>query len=120
MTVKFQKRWFCPWVYIHYIAFVFMRNIHNENAEEDKQKCLSRHTNNSPPPICAGILKQSMGDRNRVGEWLSYRHAKTRICKLLRSPELVVLVDFVFPWGLEYPVVFLPQGLFTLWCLQMA
>ncbi len=36
------------------------------------------------------------------------------------SPELVVLVDFVFPWGIEYPVVFLPQGLFTLWCLQMA
>ncbi len=35
-------------------------------------------------------------------------------------PELVVLVDFVFPWGIEYPVVFLPQGLFTLWCLQMA
>ncbi len=34
--------------------------------------------------------------------------------------ELVVLVDFVFPWGIEYPVVFLPQGLFTLWCLQMA
>jgi hypothetical protein len=34
-------------------------------------------------------------------------------------PELVVLVDFVFPWGIEYPVVFLPQGLFTLWCLQM-
>ncbi len=26
-----------------------------------------------------------------------------------RSPaELVVLVDFVFPWGIEYPVVFLP------------
>ena len=25
-------------------------------------------------------------------------------------PELVVLVDFVFPWGIEYPVVFLPQG----------
>jgi hypothetical protein len=24
------------------------------------------------------------------------------------SPELVVLVDFVFPWGIEYPVVFLP------------
>jgi hypothetical protein len=37
-----------------------------------------------------------------------------------KSPELVVLVDFVFPWGIEYPVVFLPQGLFTLWCLQMA
>jgi hypothetical protein len=36
------------------------------------------------------------------------------------KPELVVLVDFVFPWGIEYPVVFLPQGLFTLWCLQMA
>jgi len=35
-------------------------------------------------------------------------------------PGLVVLVDFVFPWGIEYPVVFLPQGLFTLWCLQMA
>jgi hypothetical protein len=35
-------------------------------------------------------------------------------------PELVVLVEFVFPWGIEYPVVFLPQGLFTLWCLQMA
>jgi hypothetical protein len=35
-------------------------------------------------------------------------------------PELVVLVDFVFPWGIKYPVVFLPQGLFTLWCLQMA
>jgi hypothetical protein len=28
-------------------------------------------------------------------------------------PELIVLVDFVFPWGIEYPVVFLPQGLFT-------
>ena len=39
---------------------------------------------------------------------------------LLTFPELVVLVDFVFPWGIEYPVVFLPQGLFTLWCLQMA
>ncbi len=38
----------------------------------------------------------------------------------LLTPELVVLVDFVFPWGIEYPVVFLPQGLFTLWCLQMA
>ncbi len=38
----------------------------------------------------------------------------------LISPELVVLVDFVFPWGTEYPVVFLPQGLITLWCLQMA
>jgi hypothetical protein len=25
-------------------------------------------------------------------------------------PELVVLVDFVFPWGIEYPVVFLPCG----------
>jgi hypothetical protein len=36
------------------------------------------------------------------------------------TPELVLLVDFVFPWGIEYPVVFLPQGLFTLWCLQMA
>jgi hypothetical protein len=36
------------------------------------------------------------------------------------SPELVVLVDFVFPWGLEYPVVFLPHGLFTLWCLQIS
>jgi hypothetical protein len=30
------------------------------------------------------------------------------------SSELVVLVDFVVPWGIEYPVVFLPQGLFTL------
>jgi hypothetical protein len=37
-----------------------------------------------------------------------------------RMPELVVLVDFVFPWGLEYPVVFLPHGLFTLWCLQIS
>ncbi len=31
----------------------------------------------------------------------------------MTSPELEVLVDFVFPWGIEYPVVFLPQGLFT-------
>ncbi len=35
-------------------------------------------------------------------------------------PELVVLVDFVFPWGLEYPVVFLSHSLFTLWCLQFS
>ncbi len=33
----------------------------------------------------AGILKQSMGARNRVGIWLSYRPATARICKLLRS-----------------------------------
>jgi hypothetical protein len=39
---------------------------------------------------------------------------------IIPRPELVVLVDFVFPWGIEYPVVFLTQGLFTLWCLQMA
>ncbi len=39
---------------------------------------------------------------------------------VLGSPELKVLVDFVFPWGIEYPVVFLPQGLFTLWCLQIS
>ena len=25
---------------------------------------------------------------------------------------LVVLVDFVFPWGIKYPVVFLPPGSF--------
>jgi hypothetical protein len=50
--------------------------------------------------------------------------SKRMLCKkrfaISPSPELVVLVDFVFPWGIEYPVVFLPQGLFTLWCLQMA
>jgi hypothetical protein len=34
--------------------------------------------------------------------------------------ELIVLVDFVFPWGIEYPVVYLPQGLFTLGCLQIS
>jgi hypothetical protein len=45
--------------------------------------------NNSPPPICAGILKQSMGARNRVGIGLSYRHARTRICKLLRAKESI-------------------------------
>jgi len=36
------------------------------------------------------------------------------------TPELIVLVDFVFPWGIEYPVVYLPQGLFTLGCLQIS
>ncbi len=35
-------------------------------------------------------------------------------------PVLVVLVDFVFPWGIKYAVVFLPQRLFTLWCLQIS
>ncbi len=37
-----------------------------------------------------------------------------------KSPELIVLVDFVFPWGIEYPVVYLPQSLFTLGCLQIS
>jgi hypothetical protein len=34
--------------------------------------------------------------------------------QLENTPELIVIVDFVFPWGKEYPVVFLSQGLFTL------
>jgi hypothetical protein len=34
--------------------------------------------------------------------------------------ELVVLEDFVFPWGIEYPVVFLPQGLFTFYPVVFA
>ncbi len=37
---------------------------------------------------CAGIFKQSMGARNRVGIGLSYRPARARICKRLRSPEI--------------------------------
>ncbi len=35
----------------------------------------------------------------------------SQVPELVGWPELVVLVDFVFPWGIEYPVVFLPQGL---------
>ncbi len=34
---------------------------------------------------CAGILEQSMGARNRLGIGLSYRPARARICKRLRS-----------------------------------
>jgi hypothetical protein len=52
-------------------------------------------------------------------ESLSFLIARCIISSVV-PPELVVLVDFVFPWGLEYPVVFLPQGLFTLWCLQIS
>ncbi len=37
---------------------------------------------------CAGILKQSMGARNRVGIGLLYRPARARIFKLLRSPRI--------------------------------
>ncbi len=47
-------------------------------------------------------------------------HIKYAAVAVETLPELVVLVDFVFPCGLEYPVVFLPQGLFTLWCLQIS
>ncbi len=36
------------------------------------------------------------------------------------SPELVVLGVFVFPWGLEHPGVFLPEGLLTQGCFQVA
>ncbi len=36
------------------------------------------------------------------------------------SPGLVVLVVFVFPWGLEHPGVFLPGGLLTQGCFQVA
>ncbi len=36
------------------------------------------------------------------------------------SPVLVVLVVFVFPWGLEHPGVFLPGGLLTQGCFQVA
>ncbi len=36
------------------------------------------------------------------------------------SPVLVVLVVFVFPWGLGHPGVFLPGGLLTLGCFQVA
>jgi hypothetical protein len=36
----------------------------------------------------AGIFKQSMGTRNRVGIGLSYRPARARICKLLRRPGI--------------------------------
>jgi hypothetical protein len=44
----------------------------------------------------------------------------TEIDVRIRQTGTVVLVDFVFPWGLEYPVVFLPHGLFSLWCLQFS
>jgi hypothetical protein len=39
-------------------------------------------------PVCAGILEQSMGARNRVGIVLSYRQAIDGIFKLLRSPGI--------------------------------
>jgi hypothetical protein len=88
LSFLFRRRWLRLWIYIHYIVIVLCGIYKSENAEEDKQKCLSRHTNNSPPPICAGILKQSTGARNRLGIGLSYRHARTRICKFLRSPGI--------------------------------
>ncbi len=36
----------------------------------------------------AGIFKQSMGTRNRVGIGLLYRPARTRICKPFKEPEI--------------------------------
>jgi hypothetical protein len=36
------------------------------------------------------------------------------------QPELVVLVVFVFPWGLEHPGVFSSGGLLTQGCFQVA
>ncbi len=36
----------------------------------------------------AGILKQSMGTRNRVGIWLLYRPARARICKPFKEPGI--------------------------------
>jgi hypothetical protein len=38
---------------------------------------------------CAGILKQSMGARNRVGISLSNRPARARICKRFGSQESI-------------------------------
>jgi hypothetical protein len=55
-----------------------------------------------------------------LSAWSECLAEPTLILSLVPPTELVVLVDFVFPWGIEYPVVFLPQGLYTLWCLQMA
>jgi hypothetical protein len=37
---------------------------------------------------CAGILEQSLGAKNRVGRGWSYRPARTRIFKLLRSSRI--------------------------------
>ncbi len=36
---------------------------------------------------CAGILKQSMGSRNRVGIGLSYRPARAHICRPFKEPR---------------------------------
>ena len=57
------------------------------------------------------ILANGNGASHILGHFLRRKSLLT---------ELVVLVDFVFPWGIEYPVVYLPQGLFTLGCLQIS
>ncbi len=37
---------------------------------------------------CAGILEQSVGAKNLVGLWLSYRPARVRISKRIWSPGI--------------------------------
>ncbi len=67
-----------------------------QSARLEKQR---KKENDNVWEYRAGIFKQSMGARNRVGIALSYRPARLSILGLLKSLKIRAQVELLYLWG---------------------